>query len=142
AAGGAPGDGGVGACGVITTFEDGKSPTRMLHVTTTGSSQGDGSETAPYGSIEQAAPHATPGTSIVIHAGTYAGGDFVTGLSGTADAPIWIGGATGEAKPVFSGASEALHLVGARYVVLHDLEVSNTTANGINCDDGDQRANV
>jgi hypothetical protein len=142
AAGGAPGDGGVGACSAITTFEDGKIPTQTVHVTTAGSSQGDGSQGAPFGSIEQAAAHATPGTSVVIHAGTYAGGDFVTGLSGTADAPIWIGGAAGEAKPLFSGGAEALHLVEARYVVLHDIEVSNTSANGINCDDGDQRANT
>jgi hypothetical protein len=140
--GGAPGDAGVGACGAIATFEDGKTPTRTLHIATGGSSQGDGSEGAPFGTIEQAAARATPGTSIVIHAGTYAGGDFVTGLSGTADAPIWIGGAGGEAKPLFSGGSEAFHFVGARYVVVHDIEVSNTTANGINCDDGDQRANV
>jgi hypothetical protein len=142
AAGGAPGDGGVGTCGAIATFEDGKTPTRTLHVTTTGSSQGDGSQGAPFGSIEQAAAQATPGTSIVIHAGTYAGGDFVTGLSGTSDAPIWIGGAAGEAKPLFSSGSEAFHFVQARYVVFHDIEVSNTSANGINCDDGDQRSNI
>jgi hypothetical protein len=142
AAGGAPGDAGVVTCGTISTFEDGKTPSRTLHVATNGSSQGDGSQGAPFGSIEQAAAQATPGTSIVIHAGTYAGGDFVTGLSGTANAPIWVGGATGEAKPLFDGGSEAFHFVRARYVVVHDLEVSNTTANGINCDDGDQRANV
>lgn len=142
AAGGAPGDAGSGACGTIATFEDGKSPTQTLHVTTAGSSQGDGSQAAPFGSIEQAAAHATPGTSIVIHAGTYPGGDFVTGLSGTSDAPIWIGGAAGEAKPLFTGGSEAFHFVRARYVVFHDIEVSNTSANGINCDDGDQRSDV
>ncbi len=140
--GGAPGDAGVGACGVIATFEDGKSPTRTLHVTTGGSAQGDGSTASPFGSIEQAAAAATPGTAIVLHAGTYAGGDFVTALQGTADTPVWIGGAAGEARPVIDGGGEAFHLVRPRYLVVHDLEVSNTTDNGINCDDGGRYADA
>jgi hypothetical protein len=55
---------------------------------------------------------------------------------GTAAAPIWIGGASGEPRPVIDGGSEGLHLIRAKYVVVHDLEVRNAASNGINADDG------
>jgi hypothetical protein len=71
-----------------------------------------------------------------IHSGTYAPDQFISDLAGTADAPIWIGGAPGETPPVISGGSEALHLSRARYLVVHDLEVVGATGNGINIDDG------
>ena len=35
-----------------------------------------------------------------------------------------------------------MHLVGARYVIVHDLEIQNQTSNGVNADDGDDRANI
>jgi hypothetical protein len=135
--GGAP-----GACGGGTTFEDGKTPSRRLHVRASASGGGDGSENSPFASLDDAAAAATPGTAIVLHAGTYAGGAFITALAGTEAAPIWIGGAPGEAKPHFQGGAEAMHLVRPRYVVVHDLEVSGTTANGINCDDGSRYADA
>lgn len=156
AGGGASGGGGAGAgggassggaggassspCGVLSTFEDGKTPSRRLHVSASGSASGDGSESNPFASIEMAAEEANPGTAIVIHSGTYAGGSFITALAGTEAAPIWIGGAPGEPKPVFQGGTEAMHLVRPRYVVVHDLVVRDTTANGINCDDGSRYA--
>jgi hypothetical protein len=118
------------------TFEDGKTPSRRLHVSVSGGASGDGSESNPFDSIEDAAAAATPGTAIVLHAGTYGGGAFITALAGTEAAPIWIGGAPGEARPLFRGGGEAMHLVRPRYLVVHDLEVLETTSNGINCDDG------
>lgn len=140
--GGGGGGGGVAECGAITTFADGLSPTKELHVAPGGSdAQGDGSQGNPFATIEHAAGLATPGTAVRVHAGTYAGGGYITDLSGQDGAPIWIGGAPGEARPVIEGGGEALHLTRVRYLVVHDLEVRNTDQNGINCDDGADYAN-
>jgi hypothetical protein len=79
---------------------------------------------------------AEPGTAVVVHEGTYPGDEYIADVSGTVDAPIWIGGADGEETPVIDGGSQALHLSRVRYVILHDLEIQGPTANGINCDDG------
>lgn len=126
-----------GACGAIVTFADGKQPSAELHVAPDGADAPTcGPADAPCASIEFAAGLATPGTAVRIHSGTYAPDQFISDLAGTADAPIWIGGAAGETPPVISGGSEALHFSRARYLVVHDLEVVGATGNGINIDDG------
>ncbi len=131
------GDPPVGECGAIATFEDGATPSAELHVAVDGNDGGGcGAEASPCASIEGALAGASPGTAIRIHAGTYPGGAYVSGVAGTADAPIWIGGAPGEARPVFEGGGTAMQLSGVRYLVLHDLEVRNMSDNGINVDDG------
>ncbi len=131
-----PGDAGHGACDVAPTFADAVAPTRELHVATTGSAGGDGTPGAPFATIAQAAAEATPGTSIVVHAGTYAGGLYVGDLAGTATAPIWIGGAAGEARPVIQGGVNGIQLSRVRYLALRDLEIAGATGNGVNLDDG------
>lgn len=132
-----PTTGGPAACGDIVTFADGKQPTGELHVAATGNDTPDcGPEATPCASIAFAAGLATPGTAVRIHSGTYAPDQYIDVLAGTADAPIWLGGAPGETPPVISGGSEALHLSRARYLVVHDLEVVGATGNGINIDDG------
>jgi len=131
-----------GACGDIVTFADGLTPTAELHVATTGSDTGgDGSPSNPFATFDHAASLATPGTAVVVHAGTYAGGAYIADLAGSAGAPIWIGGVAGEARPVISGGGQAMQLVRARYVVVHDLEITGQSDNGINCDDGGDYAN-
>jgi len=141
--GGSQGGGGSApGCGTITTFEDGKTPSAELHVATTGSDQtGDGSASTPYGSIDFAAAQATPGTAIRVHEGTYSGGESISDLAGTSDDPIWIGGMPGEARPVLDGSAEGLHLTRVSYLVIHDLEITGASANGINCDDGGEYDN-
>lgn len=136
--GGAGGTGGgPGACGAVATPFDGIAPTNELHVATTGSdASGDGSEATPYATIEHAAASATPGTSIVVHPGTYAGDMYIADLAGQPDAPIWIGGVPGEPRPVIEGGGEAMHFTRARWLELHDLEIRQMAANGLNCDDG------
>jgi hypothetical protein len=124
-------------CSSVPTFADGLTPTSHIHVATDGSnSTGDGSAANPYATIAFAATHAAPGSAVVVRSGTYAGGGFISNLAGTAAAPIWIGGAPGEPRPIISGATEGLHLVECKYVILHDLEVRNASGNGINADDG------
>lgn len=134
---GGPDGGGGGACGEIVTFETGRAPGAELHVAEGGDDgAGDGSAGSPFATIGRAAQAAAPGTAIRVHAGTYGGGSFIDGLAGTADAPIWIGGAPGEARPVIEGGAEGLHLTRVRYLVVHDLEIRNAASNGVNCDDG------
>jgi len=124
-------------CAAIATFEDGRAPTAEIHVAMAGSdTAGDGSAANPYRTIAFAAARATPGAAVRVHAGTYAGGGFIENLRGRADAPIWIGGAPGESRPIINGGSEGLHLVRPRYLILHDLEVTGAASNGVNCDDG------
>ncbi|MEZ4449264.1 MAG: right-handed parallel beta-helix repeat-containing protein [Nannocystaceae bacterium] len=124
-------------CAEAPTFEDGKTPSTILHVAVGGADGPQcGDEEAPCATISGAAAKLAPGAAIQIHAGTYAGGQYLSDLAGTADAPIWIGGAPGEARPILEGGGEALHLTRARYVVLHDLEARGATQNGINIDDG------
>lgn len=131
-----PDGGSVPRCDVPPTFAAGITPLRTLHVSPAGSAGGDGSQANPFASIEQAGAVATPGTAILLAPGTHQADQFVAELRGTAAAPIWIGGAPGAAKPVIAGGAQALQLARPAYVVLHDLEVSGATANGINIDDG------
>lgn len=129
--------GGSGSCDEIVTFEAGRTPTRELFLDAEASGGGDGSAESPFATLNDALSALTPGTALRIRPGTYAGGAFANGLSGTAEAPIWIGGVEGAERPVFSGGSNALQLSAASYLVLHDLEVSGQTANGLNIDDGE-----
>jgi hypothetical protein len=131
----------AGACGVILTFENGLGPSSELHVATTGSdTTGDGSPGNPFASIDRAADFATPGTAIVVHAGTYPGGMYIPDLHGTAAQPIWIGGAAGEARPVISGGTNGIQFVRPEYLIVHDLEVTGASGNGVNTDDGGEYA--
>jgi hypothetical protein len=124
-------------CDRLEAFGRWLTPTAKLHVATTGDdTSGDGSPGNPFATIGRAAQDALPGTALRVHAGTYAGGTYLADLAGSAGAPIWIGGAPGEARPVIQGGGEGLHLSRAKYLVLHDLEVRNASANGINADDG------
>jgi hypothetical protein len=132
-----------GQSGSFYMFEEGKTPTSIIHVATNGNdSTGNGSAASPFRSISRALQAATPGTAIRIHPGTYSGRINISGLSGTAQAPIWIGGAPGEARPVITSSSEGIHLTKVRYLILHDLEISNTPENAINCDDGGEYNNM
>lgn len=129
------------ACSTITTFADGLSPIREIHVATDGSdTNGDGSVESPYVTIGYRISQAIPGTAVIIHSGTYAGGIYKNNVAGTAAAPIWIGGAAGEPLPVIDGGNTSIQMSRAKYVVLHDLEVQNATNNGINFDDGGEIA--
>jgi hypothetical protein len=119
------------------TFETGKLPSLEIHVAQDGSDQdGDGSVGNPYGSIQFAVQQANPGTAVRIHSGTYPGGIYLDSVHGTAEAPIWVGGAPGESRPIIDGGSNAMHIVRPRYLVVHDLDARGGAQNGINCDDG------
>lgn len=128
----------AGDCGGVSIFGDGLVPTRLIHISPTGSNTtGDGSAAAPYATLSFAASQATPGTAIRLLPGTYPGGAFINMLRGEAGAPIWIGGEPGVLpRPVISGGSNGVQLSRARCLIVHDLEFAGATGNGINCDDG------
>ena len=122
-------------CSAIATFADGKVPAQIRHVSTMGSdSRGDGSATRPFGTINRAAQNISPGTAIYVHAGSYPGGTYLTAVRGTADRPIWIMGAPGEARPVIEGGNQGVYLTRPRYVILQNLEIRATADNGIRPD--------
>jgi hypothetical protein len=123
------------ACGALATWADTATTSRDVHVRA-GASGGDGSEARPFGTIAAAVPTIAPGVRVVIHAGTYAPGAYVSNAKGTASQPIVITGAPGEAVPTIAGGAEAIHFTDATYLVVQDLEVTGQTANGLNFDDG------
>jgi hypothetical protein len=143
--GGSAGTGGgagtPGECGELPTFEDGLRPTREIFLDAAASGPGDGSADDPYADLETALPDLTPGTALRIRPGTYAGGAFASGIAGTAEAPIWIGGIAGMERPVLSGGANAIQLSSPSYVVVHDLEVTGQDSNGLNVDDGSDYPN-
>lgn len=129
-------------CDSITTFADNRTPLREVFVSPTGNnSTGNGSRSKPFQTIARALNGYKPGDAIRLLPGTYSGGTFVNDLAGTSNAPVWIGGITGESRPVINGGSSALQLVRAKFLVVENLEVANSTSNGINCDDGGAYAN-
>lgn len=128
-----------GSCAAIETFETGKTPTKIVHVDDTGCSDtsGTGGEQSPFCTIGRALQGVRPGTAVRVHSGTYAGGGNYSNIVGTASAPIWIGGAPGEARPVIRGGDEGMKLSAPlRYLIVHDLEIQGAASHGINVDDG------
>ncbi|HEY5924849.1 MAG TPA: hypothetical protein VIV11_24380 [Kofleriaceae bacterium] len=124
------------ACDAPAMFAEGLTPTRVIHVYP-GAINGDGSAERPFGSVAAAAADATPGTFIKLAPGTHAPNQFIADLTGTASAPIWIGGdysATPTAK--IAGGAEGLHLTRPKYVVIQNLEIGFQGANAINIEDG------
>lgn len=130
------------SCDPIRTFADGKSPLREIFISPSGNnSTGNGSQGNPYQTISRALQGVQPGDAIRMLPGTYPAGTSIGNLAGTSNAPIWLGGVPGLARPVISGGATAMQLSRVRFVILENLEVAGATANGINCDDGGEYAN-
>ncbi len=139
AADGPPDDADMPPAGCDPVPDHWPEPTAELFVSPDGSDlDGDGSEAAPYGNVEHAASLATAGTAVRLLPGTYPGGIFLSDLTGTAAAPIIVGGVPGSELPVIdaAGQSEGLHLIRARHVVIEHLVVQGASDNGVNADDG------
>jgi hypothetical protein len=127
------------ACADPALWDAGLAPSAFVHVAGGGADgPGCGAEQSPCATIAGGIEQATPGTAVVIHAGNYAADLYLDGVQGSEGAPIWIGGAEGEARPVIAGGGEAIHLTRPRYLILHDLEITGASGNGINIDDGGQ----
>jgi serralysin len=71
-------------------------PTRILYVSKTGAANGNGSIDSPFATIQAAVDRATPGTAIMVKAGTYVENvKLPSNGGGTTTAPIWLVSADG-----------------------------------------------
>lgn len=133
---------GADSCASIRTFADGRQPLREIFVAATGSdTAGNGARTNPYQTLTRAVQGIRPGDAVRLLPGTYQGGALIGNVSGTPNAPIWLGGVPGLERPVIRGGAGALHLSRVRYLVLENLEIAGARANGINCDDAGDYGN-
>ncbi len=87
-----------------------------------------------YTNLEAAAAAALPGDTIMFHAGTYPGGQAVTGLQGRDDAPIVITTAPGE-EVILQGGTNAWQLSDPAYLIISGFVLQGQTGNGLNIDD-------
>lgn len=140
--GGGAGEAGSGGSGGDTSICAPPAPfdvdaiySTVLHVDPDGDDAGDGTETAPLATLEEALSRASAGTRVLMHAGTYVGSTWAEGLEGTASEPIAVVG-EGEVVLDADGAAEVLHIAEARYLVLEHLTLENASVNGLNIDDG------
>ena len=102
-------------------------PTRTIWVSTSGSATGTGSQSSPLSSIQAAVNLATPGTAIMVEAGTYTG-NIKINVSGTPDAPIQLISADGPGAakilPSTASASATIEAFGEENIVVRGFDVS------------------
>jgi hypothetical protein len=126
----------------VHALADRARPAREIFVAPAGNNlKGDGSQAAPFQTINRALQGIRAGDAVRLLPGAYTNGAYIVNLSGTAEAPIWLGGVPGQPRPIFSGPSSLVLLSRIRYFVLENIEVSGGKGNGINCDDGGEFAN-
>jgi hypothetical protein len=88
-----------------------------------------------YTTLSQAAVAVTPGDTIMIHAGIYSGGTYISNMQGTANAEITIMPAPGDTV-IYSGGGTGWQLTDAAYLNIYGIVFEQQTANGFNMDDG------
>jgi hypothetical protein len=95
-------------------------------------------ELLPGGSFEAMVESLAPGDTLIVHAGTYAdSGRISIRVRGTADAPVLITAADGEARPRISRSASAplqntINIEGATHLTIRGLEVTSNGGDGIN----------
>lgn len=109
-----------------TLFSDLK-PTRVLHVSV-GTGTGDGSANNPFHSIQAAVNAATPGTAILVHAGTYTENVKIpNNRGGSSSAPVWLVSADGAQKATIiapDATKPVIQALGVDNYVIRDLKLS------------------
>ena len=121
------------ACGLPAPFDASATYTRDLYVAPNGSDTADGSRGAPLRTIRAAADRATPGTRVVVTAGTYP--------------VVTLGRVQGEALKPIAFVARGDVTIDARggvgwsmsdpaYVVIEGFTIQNAAAHGMNLDDG------
>jgi len=135
--GGAEADGGVApsACALPAAIDEGVVWENTLHVAMDGADEtGAGTEASPFASIGRALGSASPGTRVLVHAGTY--GPFsAEGLAGEEQRPIGII-ADGTVVLEARGAQAIIGMTDPQYVVIDGFTLSGATVHGMNIDDG------
>jgi len=110
-------------------------PTRYLWVSPTGNNANSGSESAPLRSIQTALDKATPGTAVMVKAGTY-DGNVRFYNSGTPDAPIQLVSADGAGKATIRATDQSVSTV--KGLGVHDIVVKGFTVDGASNSNGIQ----
>ena len=123
------------ACAPPAAFDVDVSWARTLHVAMDGDDgAGDGSQGAPFASIDHALGLANAGTRVLVHAGRY--GPFsAQGVAGEADSPIGIV-ADGEVVLEARGEQAIIGMSDPAYVVIDGFTLEGATVHGMNIDDG------
>ena len=112
---------------------------RTIHVAVTGNdSTGDGSQAKPFATPVRASHGAQPGDRIVMHGGTYRpSANMYISVQGTAERPIWLGGADNE-KVIIDGSAanvpqwQSLLTIGnSNHVVVDNIELANSPQAGL-----------
>lgn len=102
-------------------------PTRYIYVSTTGSDAGSHAAGQPYKTIQAAVNAATPGTAIMVSAGTYTENVKLPGTGGTADKPIWLISADGPQAAQIVAANNSVSTIkglGTDNYVIKDFQIS------------------
>lgn len=84
----------------------------------------------------QAVSQAQPGTVITITAPSLSGGISIKNLRGTPGKPIVIRGDSADRRCVIEGGSFGIQISDPTHVILENLEIRNSSQNGLNIDDG------
>ena len=112
----------------IKTFENGKTPVNYIYVGLDGNDLNPGTYDKPFATFDKALSVITPGTSLLVKPGVYAGAIRAANLYATEENPIWIGGIPNEERPVLDGDKAGLSVIKGAYIIIHDLEISNIMA--------------
>lgn len=87
-----------------------------------------------YQSVQQAARDAYPGDTILVKAGLYSGGMFISNLKGSADKFIRIIGEPNQ-EVIIQGGTNSIQFSDPEYISLENLTFQGQTGNGLNIDD-------
>ncbi len=124
------------ACATPPAFDIGVTYDVTLHVATTGDDDsGDGSTGSPFATIDRAARDATPGTRILVGAGTYSGNVGLGDLNGSEGRPIAIV-ADGDVTLDAGGSGVGLAISELAWVVVEGFTIRGAGVHGMNIDDG------
>lgn len=100
-------------------------PTSYLWVSPEGDDGGDGSEQSPLATVQAAADRATPGTAIMVKAGSYHENVEIT-KSGTDTQPIWFISADGHGKATIIPTDEYRATIfgrGTDNIIIRDFSI-------------------
>ena len=81
---------------------------------------------------------AKPGDVVLIHPGSYSGGQWIIGIRGTPEKVITIRAADPKSPPVISGGLAGWQFSACSHLVIEDIVFEHQTDNGLNIDDQDQ----
>jgi hypothetical protein len=86
--------------------------------------------------LRAAVTRATPGTTILLAPGEYAGGIHFQNVHGAEGRPIVIAGADPSSRPRIVGGGSGLQFSKVSHLEIRDLVLTGATGNGLNVDDG------